>query len=110
MKYLLLLIIILFLGCSKPKSEQPATTYSVTYTFKSDAPAYFVDIWSPYGSAFSDSIYTPTFSKTIVYTYKDNRRAMLTNRNTKPSYKRIDVNSDGVKTYVEDSWYGQLIY
>ena len=56
-------VLVVGVSCKKPQ------TYSVTYSTTS-TPPYFIAIWDATNiNDFGDSIYTTSFTKTIVYDY-----------------------------------------
>lgn len=106
MKYISILIIIMFLSCKK---EEPKV-YTVTYTINNDAPAYYLGI-STQTTEFTDSIRVPNFTRTETYTYLDTRFGWLcaiSNRKGVPSNKSITITYNGVSSTCQDTIWSTL--
>lgn len=106
----LVYIIIFFLAsCKKQETTKPKETFRVTYVFTSQAPAYYIAISDVTNiHDFTDSIFTPSFSKTITYDYKATYRCELSNRGGQVSDKSISITLNGNTITSTDTLYPSL--
>lgn len=98
-------------SCKKRETinQNQKETYKVTYTFTSEVPAYYISITDITNlNDFEDSIFTPTFSKTITYDYKATYGCYMSNRNNQVSDKSISITLNGKTITTADTLYSSL--
>ncbi len=104
---ILLTVLGIFSSCKKDDKQTPE--YEVTYTFTSTAKSYYVQIWDvTEQNNFADSVYTPSFSKTIKYDYVGTHRCKLSNANSKATPKSISISYDGNTNIQYDTLYPSM--
>ena len=100
------ILIVLLVSCKK---HQPNKEQIVTYSFYSDAPAYYIEIRDLTNlNDFQDSIYSSSFGKTLSYTYRETLRCKISNRNNTPSKMKIIISHGGAINTCQDSLYSSL--
>lgn len=110
MKNILLITIfaITIIGCKK-KDDKPK--YTVTYTFTSTAPSYYVQISDVTNlNDFADSVHTASFTKTITYDYDATYRCRIDNGKGLVSNKSIAITYNEATNTITDDLYPSLEY
>lgn len=98
-------IIASIVSCKKEKK----TTYEVTYTFNNTSPSYLVQIWDGTGlNDFSQSVSSPSFTKTVTYDYNATYRCRIENDNSLKSKMQINITYNGFTTSCHDSIFPSL--